>query len=140
MIGTSRFDDEEIARARKLDAEKFRRAPVAVSYEPESDTLTITMPSGALVIIPRRWLRNVRGMRGIPKSAFKKIKMGVDRRSFDIDAYDMQISSFGLLRHAVMGEDPYARAGSATSPAKARAARRNGAKGGRPRKKAATRR
>lgn len=137
---TSRFDDEEIARARKLGAEKLRRAPVAVSYDSEADTLTITMPSGALVIIPRGWLKNVRGMRGIPKSAFKKIKMGVERRSFDIDEYDMHISSFGLLRHAVMGEDPYARAGSTASPAKRRAARRNGAKGGRPRKKAAARR
>jgi hypothetical protein len=129
------FDDAGIARARKLGAEKFRRAPIGISYAPEADTLTITMPSRALVIIPRRWIIELPDMPKVPKAAFKTIKLGVDRRSFDIDEYDVMISAFGLLRHAVMGEDPYARAGSATSPAKARAARRNGVKGGRPKKR-----
>jgi hypothetical protein len=134
MIKAIGFDDAGITRARQLGAQKFRRAPVAVSYKPEADTVTITMPSGALVIIPRRWIIELPDMPDVPKAAFKTVKLGVDRRSFDLDEYDVKISAFGLLRHAVMGEDPYARAGSATSPAKARAARRNGAKGGRPKR------
>jgi hypothetical protein len=98
------------------------------------------MPSGAFVTIPRRWIKQLPDMPAVPKAAFKNIKMGVNRRSFDIDEYDVKISAFGLLRHAVMGEDPYARAGRVTSVAKSRAARRNGAKGGRPKKKARARR
>lgn len=113
------------------------RSPVALSYSAKSDTLNITMPSGTRVIIPRMWIWEIAHL---PKSAMKKIYLDKFREMYMIDEYDVQISAMGLLRHAVMGEDPYARAGRATSPAKARAARRNGAKGGRPRKKASTHR
>ena len=57
---------------------------------------------------------------------------------------DVDLSVPGLLAglfgtKAYMDRERAARAGSATSPAKAAAARRNGAKGGRPRKTAAAR-
>ncbi len=131
------LDKKSLARARKLGAEEMARSPVALSYSAKSDTLNITMPSGTRVIIPRMWIWEIAHL---PKSAMKKIYLDKFREMYMIDEYDVQISAMGLLRHAVMGEDPYARAGRATSPAKARAARRNGAKGGRPRKKASTHR
>lgn len=132
MVRAIGFDDEGIARARTVGAEKFRRAPIGISYEVEYDTLTITMPNQVRVIIPRKWIGT---LRTVPKAMMKSLRLGADHRSFDIDAYDIHISAFGLLRLAVLGEDPYARAGSSTSRAKVRAARRNGAKGGRPKKR-----
>ena len=127
------FDEAGIARARRAGAEKMRRSPVALKYLEQADALSITMPSGATVTIPRKWIWEIAH---IPVSGMKKIYLTKDRAAFFIDDYDIQISAMGLLRDAVMGEDAYAKAGRVTSPAKARAARRNGAKGGRPRKKA----
>lgn len=127
------FDDAGIARAKRIGAEKKRRCPVALKYLEETDALSITMPSGAVVTIPRKFLWEIGH---VPISGMRKIYLTKDRHAFFIDDYDVQISAMGLLRDAVMGEDAYAKAGSATSPAKARAARRNGTKGGRPRKKA----
>ncbi len=132
MVKAIGFDDEGIARARKIGAEIFRRAPIAVSYAMERDALTITMPNHVEVTIPRKWIG---ALRRVPKAIIKTITLGADHRSFDIDEHDIHISAFGLLRHAVLGEDPYAKAGSSRSPAKVRASRRNGAKGGRPKKR-----
>lgn len=133
MVRAIGFDDAGIARAKKRGAEKLRRRPVALAYSPRADTLNITMPSGALVIIPRMWIWEIAEL---PKSAVKHIYLNKWRDAFHIDEHDVQISALGVLRHAVMGEDPYARAGSSRSPAKVRAARLNGAKGGRPKKRA----
>ena len=133
MIG---FDAAGIAKAKKRGAEKSRRRPVALTYLPKADTLNVMMPSGTIVVIPRMWIAEIAHF---PKATMKKIYLNKWRDAFHIDEHDIQISALGLLRHAVMGEDPYAKAGSATSPAKARAARRNGARGGRPKKKRVSR-
>jgi len=133
MVRSIGFDAAGIARARKKGAERVRRSPVALLYSAKTDTLNITMPSGATVIVPRKWIPEIAHL---PKTEMKKIYLSKWRDAYHIDDHDIQISAMGLLRHAVMGEDPYSRAGSTASPAKVRAARRNGAKGGRPRKRA----
>gem|GEM_PF-3698648 len=130
------LDKKSLARARKLGAEDMARSPLSIKYAANSDTLTIVMPSGARVIIPRRWIWEIAHL---SKSGMKKIYLDKFREMFMIDDHDVQISAMGLLRHAVMGDDPYARAGRATSVAKTRAARRNGALGGRPKKRRARR-
>ena len=90
------------------------------------------MPSGATVIIPRPWMEE---FRDLSRADMKKVRLNNVRSAIEIDHLDIQISAMGLLRDAVFGDDPYARAGRIKSPAKARAARRNGAMGGRPKKK-----
>ena len=132
MVRSIGFDAAGIARARKKGAERMRRSPVALLYSARTDTLNITMPSGATVIVPRKWIPEIAHL---PKSTMKKIYLNKWRDAYEIDDHDIQISAMGLLRHAVMGDDPYAKAGSSRSPAKVRAARRNGAKGGRPKKR-----
>ncbi len=94
------------------------------------------MPTGTTVIIPRRWMEE---FRGLSKTDMKKVRLNNVRDAIEIDHLDIQISAMGLLRDAVFGDDPYARAGRVSSPAKARAARRNGARGGRPKKKRVSR-
>jgi hypothetical protein len=133
MIG---FDAKSIARARKLGAEEMARSPVSAVYSAREDSVLIKMPSGTSVKIPRPWIEE---LRDLAKSDLKHLRLDFVREAIEVPPHDIHTSAMGLLRDAIFGEDPYARAGRATSPAKARAARRNGAKGGRPKKKAARR-
>ena len=122
-----------LALARKRGEEELARSPVSARYSPRSDSVVITMPSGAVVTIPRKWMWE---LRDVPKTALKKLRLGLLRSAVELPDYDIHTSAMGLLRDAVFGDDHYVRAGRVKSPAKARAARRNGAKGGRPKKKA----
>lgn len=133
MIG---FDARSIARARKRGAEEMARSPLSASYLAREDSLLIKMPSGTSVKIPRPWIEE---MRDLPKRALKRLRLDFVRQAIEVPDYDIHTSAMGLLRDAIFGDDPYARAGRVSSPAKARAARRNGAKGGRPKKKTASR-
>ena len=126
------FDSKGIARARKRGAEEFARAPLFANYLADEDAVLLKMPSATLVKIPRLWIKE---LRGLSRPALETLRLGFFREAIELPDRDIQISAMGLLRDAVLGEDPYARAGRVKSPAKARAARRNGAKGGRPKKK-----
>jgi hypothetical protein len=130
------LDRRSLERARIEGEREMARSPVALSYSASSDSLTLKMPTGTKVIIPRRWMEE---FRDLSKTDLKKVRLGTVRDSVEIDELDIHISVMGLLRDAVFGDDPYARAGRVSSPAKARAARRNGARGGRPKKKRASR-
>ena len=136
MIRIIGLDAKSIARARKRGAEEMARSPLSASYSFREDSVCIKMPSGTSVKIPRLWIEE---MRGVPKSALKQLRLDFVRQAIEVPDYDIHTSAMGLLRDAIFGDDPYARAGRVTSPAKARAARRNGARGGRPKKKAARR-
>ena len=129
------LDAKSIARARKRGAEELARSPLSASYLAREDSVLIKMPSGTSVKIPRP---SIEELRDLPKSALKQLRLGFFRQAIEVPGFDIDTSAMGLLRDAIFGDDLYARAGRATSAAKARAARRNGAKGGRPRK--ATRR
>ena len=136
MVKSIGLDAKSIAQARKRGAEEMARSPLSASYSAREDALLLEMPSGTSVKIPRLWIEE---MRDLPKSALKRLRLDFVRQAIEVPGHDIDTSAMGLLRDAIFGEDPYARAGRASSPAKARAARRNGAKGGRPRKKAARR-
>src|SRR5947209_19442294 len=99
MMKSIGFHAAGIARARKKGAERMRRSPVALSYSARRDTLNITMPSGTVVIIPRLWITEIADL---PKAAMKKIYLTKWRGAYHIDDPDSQISSMGLLRHAVV--------------------------------------
>lgn len=128
--------NKNLERARVEGEREIARSPIALLYSPSADTLKIKMPTGTTVIIPRRWMEE---FRGLSKTDMKKVRLNNVRDAIEIDHLDIQISAMGLLRDAVFGDDPYARAGRVSSPAKARAARRNGARGGRPKKKRVSR-
>lgn len=55
--------------------------------------------------------------------------------AIELPEYDLNVSVAGIVRKAVFGEDLYARAGSVRSKAKSVAARANGRKGGRPKRR-----
>lgn len=126
---------ENMARAEFFENLELKRNPTSIRYVSTDDSLRITLKGGTEVLIPR----NITVLRDLPRSAVKSIKLSRAKDSFELSEYDVHISPLGMLRKAIFGDDPYARAGRVTSPAKARAARRNGAKGGRPKKKAARR-
>ncbi len=130
------LDKKNLERARIEGEREMARSPVAVRYSASSDSLNIKMPTGTMLIIPRLWMEE---FRELSKSDMKKVRLNNVRDSIEIDHLDIQISAMGLLRDAVFGDDPYARAGRVSSPAKTRAARRNGSRGGRPKKKRVSR-
>ncbi len=126
------LDKKNLERARIEGEREMARSPLRLEYSTRSDTLSMTMPTGTMVIIPRRWMEE---FRELSRADMKKVRLNAVRDAIELEDLDIQISAMGLLRDAVFGGDPYARAGRVSSPAKARAARRNGARGGRPKKK-----
>ncbi len=129
--------DAELEAAYRRYEERLRTEPLAtdVRYDGVGDTVIIEMNNGAALVIPRRL------MQGLSEATPEQLRRGDIAGSGtclewrDVDA-DFEVIS--LLRGIYGGKrwmSELARhAGSHTSPAKAAAARRNGAKGGRPRK------
>lgn len=131
------LDKRSQERARIAGEREMERSPVAIRYSAAADVLTLDMPTGTVVNIPRRWMLE---FRNLSKGDMKKVRLNAVRDAIEIEHLDIQLSAMGLLRDAVFGDDPYARAGRISTPSKARAARRNGARGGRPKKKRAQKR
>jgi hypothetical protein len=124
------------AAYRRYD-ERLRMEPLATSvrYEETADSVVIEINNGATLTIPRRL------MQGLSEATPAQLRRGavtasgtaLEWRNLDADF------SILLLLGGVFGGKRWMaelarRAGSTPSPAKAAAARRNGAKGGRPRK------
>jgi hypothetical protein len=129
--------DAEIDAAYRRYEERLRTEPLATSvrYDEAADTVVIEINNGATLIVPRLL------MQGLTDATVAQLRRGAVAGSGtalewrDVDA-DFTIIS--LLAGVFGGKRWMAelarRAGSTPSPAKAAAARRNGAKGGRPRK------
>ncbi len=133
------------------DRERFRRArsagqaraedPSAVldaTYDAARDAIDLTFRSGGSMAIPRRI---VPGLEDAPEAALESITVSpagdaLSWRSLDIDVYVP-----GLVERAfgtrLFARSTGRRGGRRRSKAKAAAARANGAKGGRPRKRLA---
>lgn len=119
-----------IARARRRGIDSSRNDAKAVRYHPAADSVRITLKNGTDVLIPRT---RIDGLRGLPRFAAAKLKVAFGGEALSIEQYDVHISVGGVIRKAVLGDDPFARAGRTRSLAKAKAARANGMRGGRPR-------
>lgn len=129
-------DDAEIEAAYQRGEERLRTEPLAesVRYDPAADAIVIAMNNGATLTVPRRL------MQGLTEATPAQLRRGAVAASGtalewrDVDADFLVV---GLLSGVFGGKRWMAElarhAGSTTSPAKAAAARRNGAKGGRPR-------
>jgi hypothetical protein len=129
--------DEEIdaAIARANVREPFRPRAVAAAHRPSDDTIVVTFATGVQIAIPRRLLE---GLQDATATQLADVEIsgpgtGLHWPSLDIDHYIPGVLDgvFGTRRWmAEIGR----KGGGARSRAKARAARANGAKGGRPAK------
>lgn len=124
--------DSAIARARQFEANDPR--VVRVQYEAKEDLVSLYFADGFRISIPRKQLQ---GLEGANQTQLSKIEIvgngtGLHWPMLDVDHYVL-----GLLAHRFgtkrwMNEIGR-RGGLIKSEAKAKAARRNGLKGGRPR-------
>ena len=111
-------------------------AVVEVSYDAHRDAFNLTFGNGGLIIIPRRMIP---GLEGAAVSVLQSVTISpagdaLSWRSIDADVYvpGLVQQTFGTrLLAAATGR----RGGRRRSKAKTAAARLNGAKGGRPRKR-----
>jgi len=136
VVTTDRQIDTAISRARHFAASE-RRA-VRAEYEKRPDLITLYLDDGIRVAIPRTKLQ---GLQGASADKVANIEIlgrgtGLHWPLLDVDHYVPGLLSrvFGTSRWmAELGR----RGGSATTRAKAAAARANGKKGGRPKRRVA---
>ncbi len=131
------LSDAEITAAYRRRDRRLAREPLATSvrYLPSRDAVLIEMDNRAALIIPRRLLQ------GLTDASPAQLRRGnVEGRGTAVSwpELDADFTIMSLL-HGVYGGKRWMselarRGGEAKSLAKARAARVNGAKGGRPRK------
>lgn len=135
--GTAR-DRERFARARAHGQTRSQdpSGVVGARYDAERDSVNLTFRGGGSMTIPRR---GIPGLDGAPASALRSISVSpagdaLSWRSLDVDVYvpGLVERAFGTsLFAAATGQ----RGGRRRSKAKTAAAKLNGAKGGRPRKR-----
>jgi hypothetical protein len=106
-----------------------------VGYAPKRDVITLRLSTGALVEIPRLAVKELKSLNQGQLHALRPDNAGVtlSQRDLDIDIYLPGLLSemLGIKPGAVLGR----KGGTRRSPAKQRASRRNGLRGGRPKKK-----
>lgn len=135
-IAVSPLTDGAYARGRKT----FKKRPfdvVAARYDRRSDVLELTLRRGIVVRLPRKQIRELAAARPSDLAAVE-VQPGGDGISFR--SIDVDISVPGLLADELGSLFATAMARKArgkSSPQKAAASRKNGRKGGRPRKRLA---
>lgn len=125
--------DAAIERGRRF-RETTPRA-VAARYDAASGRIVVDLTNGAtFAFFPQQ----LQGMEHGTPDQFAEVELGGDGYGLHWESLDADFTVPGLL-NGVFGTAKWLaqRAGQSTSPAKAAAARANGAKGGRPRKTAA---
>jgi hypothetical protein len=124
----------EIAAARERGRVYRATQPHAVSarYDARSKRIVVELTSGATFAFPPRL---VEGLADAAPTQLAEVELLGDGEGLHWETLDVDYSVAGLV-NGIFGTARWmaARAGRATSPAKAEAARANGAKGGRPRK------
>lgn len=123
------------ARARGRAAERAPSWPVAVRYRRAEDSIIVTLRSGFSLIVPRNKLTELKNASAKQLAQVELMGAGLHWEELDVD-----IGVPGLIADAIgpnaLATEMGRLGGSVTSKAKAAAARANGAKGGRPKKKA----
>ena len=124
----------ELAAARERGLLYRATQPHAVSarYDGRSDRVVVELTSGATFAFPPRL---VEGLADAAPAHLAEVELLGDGEALHWETLDVDYSVAGLV-NGVFGTARWmaARGGRATSPAKAEAARVNGATGGRPRK------
>jgi hypothetical protein len=126
--------DEEIeaARERGRIADATEPRAKSASYDAATSRLIIELKNGSTFIIP---VHLIQGLAEATYAERAEIELWGDGFALRWEALDLDFTVPGLVA-GIFGTRKYmsSLAGRATSPAKAAAARANGAKGGRPRK------
>ena len=133
----SDLSDTEIAVARRRGDALAQSEPraQAARYEPATGQVVVELTNGCIFTFPARALEGLADATDLQLAEVEVLGSGYGLHWEGLDA-DFTVP--GLLMdlfgtQAWMAREQARRAGSATSPAKAAAARANGAKGGRPR-------
>jgi hypothetical protein len=129
-----------IAEAARRSRRSMKLEPRAraARYDRRTGCVRVDLTNGCSFAFPARHAQGLRQASDEDLAQVEILGLGL---GLHWEALDVDLSVPGLLAglfgtKAYMDRQRAARAGSATSPAKALAARRNGAKGGRPRKSA----
>jgi hypothetical protein len=122
----------------EASAECFREAQrgyaLTLRYDREADAFVLTLRTGSRLTIPRIALEE---LRDATNAQLEQVVLSRSGGSIHCAPLDIDISVPGLVRDMTGAADWLARGGSTKTPAKVQAARKNGAKGGRPKKTAA---
>ena len=122
------------ARARGQVAQATQVRAVAASYDAAREKIVIALSNGAEFSLPTHLAQ---GLAGAPAEALAQIEITPSGFGLHWPLLDADLSVSGLLAgvfgNALWMREIASRGGKATSPAKAAAAQRNGARGGRPR-------
>jgi hypothetical protein len=123
--------DSAVARAREFEANDPR--VIRIQYEAKEDLVSLYFADGLKVSIPRKQLQ---GLERANQSQISKIEIAGNGTGLHWPLLDVDHYVLGLLQHRFgtkrwMNEIGR-RGGLVKSKAKAKAARRNGLKGGRP--------
>lgn len=128
--------DREIADARRRGSQiRSATEPRAASVRLDRDSgrLEIELRDGSMVAIPTRMMQ---GLRGKSSAAIEKVQIMGQGYALHWDELDAHFTVAGLVAgrfgSRIWMREHARAAGSVRSEAKARAARRNGKKGGRP--------
>ena len=128
------ISDAQIAAAIERGKHVLDTAPRATSvrYDPKLGRVVVDLTNGCTFAFPPRLAQ---GLEAATDDQLKAVQILGVGHGLHWEALDVDLSIPGLLA-GLFGTKAYMarRAGQATSPAKAKAARSNGAKGGRPRK------
>jgi hypothetical protein len=141
MAPERRLTDNEILAqipaARRRGAREAARAPRATSarYDEKSGRIVVTLSNGCLFEFPAELGE---GLAGADPKDLAQIEVMPGGSGFRWEALDADLSVDGLVA-GIFGSEIWMRemgrrGGIISSPAKTRAARQNGRKGGRPRK------
>lgn len=127
------LNDAEIERIKRESEERRTREPHAesVTYDARSGTLKVELRGGSVISTRARELR---GLSEAADAQLANVRV-YDGCALWWDDLDVQYSLIAFLGAALgipTAQESARRAGSATTPAKAVAARANGKKGGRP--------
>ena len=127
----------EVARARGQARVEDASAVVDARYDRASDAVRLLFGGGGSMTIPRRFIP---GLEGQPASALESVSVSPAGDALVWTSIDADVYVPGLVErafgHRLFAAAAGRRGGRRRSKAKAAAARLNGAKGGRPRKRA----
>lgn len=127
-------DEMDAALTRGAIARSSEPRAVSARYDGKSGLIVVELTNGCTFAFPPRLAQGLETASADDLGAVEILGAGY---GLHWEALDVDLSIPGLLA-GLFGTKSYMarRAGQATSPAKAQAARANGAKGGRPRKRA----
>ena len=131
--------DEEMTRAEAaMEARRAQGHATAARYDAASGRLIVSLHNGVELAIPTRLIEELSGADpdDLAEIEITSAGLGLHWPRIDADVYVPGLLSGAFGSRRWMAAQLGAEGGRASTPAKAAASRANGAKGGRPRKRA----